>query len=167
MLKVKNVSNNHQLEVIVKRINDVLENNQDFWKEVISHSDTFYLGDINGLMLHRMFHESNIVSQVGTFRSKNPWTKSNGYTLPKYPNKMWLNTRKFNRSEASIGATISHELIHNLDATQPKYSFGHGDNTYTPEKDACAPQWFGDLMYKYLSGGIASKQLDHAEKFIV
>jgi hypothetical protein len=167
MLTVKNISSNYKLEIICNRINTIFTSNQDFWKEILSHERLFYLGNVNGAMLHKFYHESSLVVQVNTFKSKSPWSKSNGYTTPDYPNRMFLNTRKFNRSEAAIGSTIGHETVHNIDASKPEYSFGHGDNKYTSDKDACAPQWFSDVLYKHLSGGIVSKNLDHAEKFIV
>ena len=167
MLTVKSVSKNYQINIICNRINNILNSCPDFWKEVLSHTDNFLYANINGPQLYQFYHDSKTIVEVHTYKSKNPWSKSNGYTKPEYPNKMWLNTRKLNRSEASIGCTIGHETVHNLDAAIPLYSFGHRENEYTPEKDACAPQWFGDLLYKYLSGGILSASLPHEEKFIV
>lgn len=167
MLNVKNVSKNYRVNIICNRINTVLNSNQDFWKEILNHTNNFHLSNINGPMLYRLYNESNSVTLVDTFKSKNPFTKSNGYTKEEYPNKMWLNTRKFNRSEASIGATIGHETVHNLDAMFNEYSFGHGDNYDSPEKDDCAPQFFADVLYKYLSGGIVSASLTQKEKYIV
>lgn len=160
MLQVKSISSDRRVKILCERINILLSSNQDFWKEVLSHNDTFLMSNINGPMLHNFYYNSNLVVSVDTFKSKWPFSKSNGYTKSSHPNLVFLNTRKFDRSEASIGATIAHETVHCLDNTLPDYHFGHGDNTYTPEKDACAPQWFSNLAYKYLSGGLNSSLTD-------
>lgn len=167
MLTVKNVSRNQRIEIICNRINLLFNSNADFWKEVLNHTDNFLYANINGPQLYQFYNDSKLVIQVDTFKSRNPFTKSNGYTKESIPNKMWLNSRRFDRTEASIGSTIGHETVHNLDASYSNYTFGHRDNNYTPEKDACAPQWFADLIYKYLSGGIVSSSLPHDEKYIV
>jgi hypothetical protein len=160
MLRVKNISKDKRLEIICERVNNLFSSNQDFWKEVLNHTDVFLMSNINGSMIHNFYFASNLVVSVDTFKSKWVFSKSNGYTKPSHPNLVFLNTRRFNRSEASIAATIIHETVHCLDNTLPDYHFGPGDNTYTPEKDACAPQWISNLAYKYLSGGIPSEITD-------
>ncbi len=167
MLKVNNKSNNKRIEIICSQLNTVFDT-VDFWKDVLRHKENFYLGNINGLLLHNLFNESKTVVDIYSFKSKNPFTSSNGYTTEEKPNSVFLNSRKFNRSDASIAATIAHEVIHSLDnTTEPQFFFGHGDNYDRPEKDACAPQWFSDLAYKHLTGGLISEVLPQKDKYIV
>lgn len=165
MLQVVNKSSFKQNQIICQRLNNLFSNNQDFWKEILNHESNFHLSNINGRILYNIFHDSKALVEVYTFKSKNPFTKSNGYTKPTILNKMWLNTRKFNRSEASIGATVGHETIHSLDAVS-EFNFGHGDNVNTDEKQDCAPQFFAAKVYKHLSGGIVSAELKHEEAFL-
>lgn len=164
MLQTKSSSSNKRIIIICERLNHLFKNNNDFWKEVLSYNNDFYLSNINGLMLHEFFHSSNLEVEVLTY--KNYFTRANGYTKPKFKNKMWLNTAKFGRSDSSIASTIAHETIHNLDTTILEYNFGHGDNYDTPEKENCAPQWFASLAYKYLSEGIVSEKSSHGKEFI-
>lgn len=167
MLKVSNKSNNKRIEVLCSQINSLYEK-ADFWKDVMKHRDLFYLSNISGMTLYDLFNASKTEVNIMVFKSKNPFTKSNGYTTPSDPNSVYLNSRKFNRSDASIAATIVHETVHCLDnSTDPRHYFGHGDNNDSPEKDGCAPQFLADLAYKHLSCGIESQKLNQTEKYII
>lgn len=167
MMKVICKSTNKRIEVICSQIN-ALYAKADFWKDVMRHTELFYLANISGMTLYELFNSSKIEVNIMVFKSKNPFTKSNGYTSPNDPNSVFLNSRKFNRSDASIAATIVHETVHCLDnSTDPRYYFGHGDNYDSPEKDGCAPQFLADLAYKYLSCGLESEKLNQSQKYIV
>lgn len=164
MLQVKTKSKNNRIRIICERLNHLFSTNDNFWHEARMMKDNFYLGDINGPILFELFKNSLIESEVKTYT--NYFTRANGYTKTKFPSTMWLNTAKFNRTDASIGATIAHETIHNLDASESLYSFGHGDNFDSKEKDNCAPQWFASLVYEYLSEGRLSQSNLHGKDFI-
>ena len=115
MLTVKNVSRNQRIEIICNRINLLFNSNADFWKEVLNHTDNFLYANINGPQLYQFYNDSKLVIQVDTFKSKNPFTKSNGYTKESIPNKMWLNTRRLDRTEASIGyGSTIHDPIRTI-----------------------------------------------------
>lgn len=165
MLTFKADTDNKRVQIVVGQLNK-LYTSHEFWGEVANHNNLFHMANIDGKTLRKFFVESTIVLSVGTYRSRFP-SRSNGYTTPSTPNNTWLNTRNFGRSDASIGATLSHESVHCVDNTQPMFSFGHGDNYYNKSKDDCAPIWIADVAYKYLSGGIESnKSLAFEEKFI-
>lgn len=167
MLKLVNKSKDKRIEIICSQVTNLFLN-QDFWKEIIKQKENYHLSNVNGLILFDLFHQSKIELSINVFKSKNPWSKSNGYTNPENPNDIYLNTRKFNRSDASIASTICHECVHVVDnSSDPKFFFGHGDNYDTPEKNACAPQQFSDLAYKYLSAGVVSSVLPIKEKYLV
>jgi hypothetical protein len=165
MLTFKADTDNKKIQIVCNRLNNLYQDH-NFWGDVANHINHFHMANIDGKTLRKFFVDSTVVLKVGTYRSRFP-SRSNGYTTPSTPNNTWLNTRHLDRSEASVGATLSHESVHCVDNTQPYFTFGHGDNYNNPSKDDCAPNWLADLTYKHLSGGIESNKLMAFEdKFI-
>jgi hypothetical protein len=96
---------------------------------------------------------------VQLYKSRSPWSRALGYEDARFPNVVFLNTRKLNRSVASIVGTIIHESVHVADAHSP-LDFGHGGNS-SAEKDTTAPYWIGNLAISMVSGQ-AFAAVEHA-----
>ena len=106
-------------------------------RDVVSYIEYFFTG-----MFGRL--------HVNVYTSKNPWSKAYGYFNPNKPNQIYLNSRKLNRSHASITASLIHELIHFLD-TKTGFYFGHGNNSPVG-KENTIPYWVDNLAEEMIKG---------------
>ena len=96
---------------------------------------------------------------VKLYKSRNPFSRAIGYHDERWPECIFLNTRRLDRSTASIVGTIVHEAVHAADAVSP-LDFDHGDNG-AAGKDNTAPYWIGNLAISMASGE-AFAVLEHA-----
>ncbi|TMQ14872.1 MAG: hypothetical protein E6J91_14270 [Deltaproteobacteria bacterium] len=86
---------------------------------------------------------------VRLYKSRWPWSRAFGYEDARFPDMVFLNTRKLDRSMASIVGTIIHESVHAADAHSP-LDFGHGSNS-SADKENTAPYWIGNLAISMVS----------------
>jgi hypothetical protein len=91
-----------------------------------------------------LFYPTRLIDKVR-------YRKTFAYTDGNFPNTLFLNLKKLNRSYEDIAGTIIHESIHAIDDEQLLYSFGHGDNSPSG-KDDTAPYWIGNEAIKILTG---------------
>lgn len=76
------------------------------------------------------------------YRSKNPWSKVKGYTLPDTM-RIWLNKKFYRRSSwtsVDVAANMAHEWVH-------KMGFGH-DYNYNADRPFSVPYAVGKLVGK-------------------
>ena len=69
------------------------------------------------------------------------------YDDPQKPSVINLNRHMLDRPVHSISNTLVHQCIHALNAINPEYSFGHGDNS-NEGKEKTAPYWIAALAQK-------------------
>lgn len=78
-------------------------------------------------------------TDVELYRSRNPWSKAYATTYSGNYNLIKLNSRKLNRSLASICGSIAHEWGHCLEYYMktrfPVIEFNHGDNSPVGKED--------------------------------
>lgn len=152
-MKFVNKSGNKRVGIIVNKVNEVIHG-PEFKARMLAHEEfnPQYTSspEVTGAYIWlRMITDPSEI-EVYTFKSKNPWTSSNGYTENDDKTRMFLNTRKFFRSDASIGGTIGHEGGHEIDNNDPLYFYGHGTtNTF---KGNCVPEVIADIIYEIMSG---------------
>ena len=147
-----NKSGNKRLDIIVNRCNELIFHPLFFTKMAkISGFNPDYTssGLVDGTYIAKRLKEDSSVLDVYTYRSKWPWSAANGYTLQDKFTRIYLNTRKFDRSDASIAATLLHEAVHETDNNDNANFYHHGDNT---PKGGCAPEVVADVAYEVLSG---------------
>jgi hypothetical protein len=130
--------------------NNLIQTNSFLTK--IALKDHFDYADCTGRFISQMI-EYFIQGKYGdlhvnVYKSKNPWSRAYGYFNPSKPDQIYLNSRKLNRSLASICASLCHELIHYLDS-KSVFSFGHGDNS-SVGKENSAPYWIDNLAEEIL-----------------
>lgn len=151
-MKFVNKSGNKRVQIIVNQVNEIIHG-EEFKKRMLAINgfNPKYTSspDVTGAYVWLRLTTDPSEIDVFTFKSKNPWTSSNGYTKDDGKTQMFLNIRKFNRSDASIGGTLGHEGVHEVDNTDPAYSYGHGDNT---PKGGTAPEVVADIVYELMSG---------------
>jgi hypothetical protein len=87
---------------------------------------------------------------VRTYKSRNPFSRAIGYHDERWPDIIFLNTRRLDRSVASVVGTIVHEAVHAADAAST-LDFGHGGNP-AGGKDNTAPYWIGNLAISMVRG---------------
>lgn len=63
--------------------------------------------------------------------------------------EMFLITNNLNRSSESIAGTIVHELSHCADRANPRFSWGHGDNS-SHKKEFSYPYYLGREAKRWL-----------------
>lgn len=129
----------------VKKCNEHM-NSHRFHRLLQERKENFLHSNVNGIQLSRIIKDSHLRLTVDTYRSKWPWSKANGYYTKKYPSKLFLNTRRLNRTLGSIGATAGHEWVHGEDDRQENFFFHHESNTWTPEKEDTAPFYVDNLL---------------------
>lgn len=151
-MKFKDCSNNKRIQIIIRKCNELLQS-QEFYEamSVVKGFNPKYTSSdkVDGPYICDRLKGDASTLEVYTFKSRNPFTSSNGYTVQDKFTRMFLNTRKFNRSDASMAATIFHEAVHEADNNDPIHFYHHGDNV--PKGD-CAPEVVADVVYKLLSG---------------
>lgn len=148
---------NPKIKHVEKKANELV-NSEEFIQRIKNKPNGFYLANCNGTTVANCIKEIPCVITVELYTSKNPFTSSNGYYTPSKPTTVHLNTRKLGRTNASLIATLVHEMVHLADGYSI-YSFGHDSNTHTPEKEDCAPFWIDNLAESMISG-VPMDQLD-------
>jgi hypothetical protein len=133
----------------VNRTNLLLKD-ATFFDRIRRH-DRFDMSTATPRQIADLMETSNATVEVELYTSRWPWSKALAYEDSRYPNKVFLNSRRLNRSIASICATIVHECVHALDASAPNLRFGHGDNNPNG-KENTAPNWISDLAYEMVAG---------------
>lgn len=147
-MQVKFTENNEKVANAVKLANDLL-NNPLFYEKIAKHNK-FDKSDASPEEIAKSMKNSNAVIQVELYQSLNPFSRSNGYVTSKKPGVLHLNTRRLERSEGSIAATIIHECVHAVDETDTAHQFGHGSNS-SEGKENTAPYWIDNLAYSMLT----------------
>jgi hypothetical protein len=150
------VSKTNNIKVLraTNAVNELLAFNNDFKNDIAGYG-VFDYSDCDSEFIADLIHQfsngrfGNLY--VYTYKSKNPWSRAYGYFSPATPDKIFLNTRKLNRSQASIGASICHELIHYIDSkVTVRFGHGEGKNANSPiGKEATAPYWIDNLAEYY------------------
>jgi hypothetical protein len=120
-----------------------------FYARIREHPRFDYT-DVSPRDIAQLMEQAAITLRVQTYKSFNPLSRVLGYEDARYPNDVFLNTRRFDRSMASIVGTILHEAVHAVDALSP-LDFGHGGNS-AAGKDNSAPYWIGNLAISMVSG---------------
>lgn len=76
---------------------------------------------------------TEFIVDVELYRSRNPWSRAYATTYTGNYNLIKLNSRRLNRSIASVCGSIAHELGHCLEyyirERVPMVKFNHGDNS--------------------------------------
>lgn len=124
--------------------------NDEFFERIRSH-DAFSMATASPRQIADLMQGSAARVEVQLYKSRWPLSKALAYEDARYPNTVFLNSRRLDRSTASICATFIHECVHALDSSEPGLRFGHGDNNPNG-KENTAPYWIGDLAYELISG---------------
>jgi len=128
------------------RTNILLE--EDSFYKAISRHGAFDMANVDGPTIARLLKESTLRMTIDTYLW--PFTKTCGYYDPKEPSIIYLNQWHFNRSIPSFCNTLVHKIVQAVNADNPQYEFGHGNNS--PDgKENTAPYWIGNLAEKIIS----------------
>ncbi|WP_282087164.1 hypothetical protein [Aquimarina algiphila] len=132
-------------------LSNSLLKNPEFYNK-ISEKESFDLSTATPKQISDLLKNSVLNFKVELFYptgfyNRIKYRKTFAFTDHEFPDTLFLNKRKLNREEESIGATIIHECIHALDHDAVDYTFGHGNNS-SKNKGNTAPYWIGNLAYK-------------------
>ncbi len=152
MITIVSKSKRKKIIECIELCNGILKDDR-FYDEIKLKSG-FDMTEATPTQVADYMKDSDVIFMVKFFkprglRKRLKYRKTNAYTNKKYPNQLFLNTRKLNRSKERISATIIHESVHAVDNQVKEFDFGHGDNDSTG-KGNTAPYWIGRLAYKYL-----------------
>ncbi len=146
--------NGEELVVLqaVLEANAVLKNPEFY--EIVAQHDQFDMANISPALISGLMKTSALEFKIRVFRPTIftfiKYFKTYAYTDGDYPDTLFLNANKLNRSSAEIAATIIHESVHAINGTTI-YEFGHGDNS-SVGKENTAPYWIGNMAYQLLTG---------------
>lgn len=145
-------SNIESVNKAVKLANDLIVDSKFSIK--LNNKKSFDMATCDGTHIYSLYLRAIKIKKtmyVYTYKSRNPWSRAYGYFNPAKPDNVYLNTRKLNRSLASIASSIIHESVHWLDHYDEKHSFNHGDNN--PQgKQNTAPYWIDNVSEALLMG---------------
>lgn len=123
--------------------------NQSFWdtiaeKDKFDYSEEYLPKDIAEAMRSYMDPVEVVLYQKPWWL---PWwhRNTNAYTDPKSKDVIFINSRRMNRSLASICNTIVHEFVHVIDFCHDGdhgVNYGHGSQGSSGKKNT-APYWIG------------------------
>lgn len=148
-IKVEFLGNTQNVLDAVARTNELLAA-QSFFARIREHHGFDY-STATPAQIADLMETSDVVVSVKLYTSRWPWSKAVAFEDRRFPNVVFLNTRRLNRSVPSICATIVHECVHAVDSAEAGLRFGHLDNNPNG-KENTAPYWIGDLAEEMLSG---------------
>lgn len=126
--------------------------NQMFYNK-ICEKESFDLSTASPQIIAALIAESNLEFKIELFYPSNwdaiKYRKTLAYMDGRFPDTLFINLRKLDRSAESIAATIIHESLHALDNEAVDFTFGHGNNS-SKGKENTAPYWIGNLAHKIL-----------------
>jgi hypothetical protein len=111
----------------MRKAEELLQPGSVFLEEV-AKINGFAMGNITGSQLVQLFQQDRKIT-VEVYRPLWLFSRALGYTTDGEEDVVHLNGFRLHRSEASIVATLVHELVHILDMHDEAHKFGHGDNS--------------------------------------
>lgn len=116
----------------------------------ICNSKKFDMANISPQKIADMIRETDLQLSVDLYLPL-PFAKdAYAYDDPLNPTMIHMNKRTLNRPAHSLCNTMVHQCIHAINAANPDYYFGHGDNN--PEgKNNTAPFWIAGLAQKMIA----------------
>jgi hypothetical protein len=143
--------NNSKIINVVNKVN-ALMNGEEIYTAIKHKEGPYLYSNSAGCLIAASIRAFRTPMKVVLYKSKNPWSAANAYFTPSKPHTIHLNTRKLGRTNASIGASCVHELVHAVDAKEKYLSYGHNGNKYSPEKEQCAPYYIDNIAESLLGG---------------
>ena len=107
------------------------------------------MANVSAPMIARLLKESTLRMTLDTY--VRPWSKADTYDNPSEPNVIYINQWRMNRSIPDFCNIFMHQVIHAVNAENPRYEFGHGDNSLLG-KENTAPYWIGSLAERSITG---------------
>ncbi len=129
----------------VDYVNDLFED-ESFWLE-ISKKDLFDNASHSPSEIANLMKGKTDNVEVKLYRPQWPRDRNtNAYTSVRYPNVLFMNSKKLWRNIGSMVNTIVHEYVHSVDLTDgdPSIDYGHGSQSSVGKKNT-APYWIGNL----------------------
>lgn len=129
------------------RTNLLLE--EDFFYQAISEHRSFDMANVSASTISELLKESTLRMTIDTYIR--PWSKADTYDNPNEPTTIYLNQWRINRSIPDFCNIFMHQVVHAVNAENPQYEFGHGDNSPVG-KENTAPYWIGSLAERMIKG---------------
>lgn len=125
----------------------------DFYQGIAQHPP-FDLSTATPAQIADVLQKSTLTFAVelfypGLLGGLTRYRRTLAYTSSRYPNTLFLNSRKLKRPAEAIAATIVHECVHAADDAETTYTFGHGNNSSVGKANT-APYWIGNYAYRLL-----------------
>jgi len=116
----------------------------------VEHTDFDYTRETPA-DISNWIQSSTLNVTVKLHKSNDPDTRTLAYRISRYPNTLFVNSRKLDRDTEDIVNTIIHESVHAVDGSLTDAKFGHGDNS-SADKGNSAPYWIGSLAERIARG---------------
>jgi hypothetical protein len=122
---------------------------EDAFYQAISSHGRFDMANIDAPAIAQLLKESTLRMTVDTYIR--PWSKADTYDDPDEPTLIYINQWRINRSIPGFCNAFVHKIVHAVNAENPQYEFGHGDNSPIG-KENTAPYWIGSLAERMIIG---------------
>lgn len=149
----------------VEKANGILINDS-FYARIALHDDFDFTDETPARIaqwIKESTHTVNVRLYKGRFRSK-----ATAYVDHRFPNTLFLNSRKLDRDPLEITNTIIHECVHVVDLEHVGSTFGHAGNDRNGKGNS-APYWIGSLAERILRGQKSAEDgtiVDNPVRFI-
>lgn len=142
-------SNNNRLFQAIEKANNILFD--EVFLGFINNKGSFDMATCSSSHIAQLIIVYRELEQMEIVGYHKKLSRALAYFDKRYPNKIFINTAKINRSLGSIVATYIHEYIHLLDNIDKTHYFGHGDNK-RKGKENTAPYWIDNLAQSLIDG---------------
>ena len=132
----------------IKLVNELLKS-EAFYAEISQKTTPFVFSNKTPSEIAGLIRSTDATVTVTLYTARRR-SDVYAYEDARYPGVVFLNTRKLNRSAASVAASIVHECVHSVDRMNDDSDFGHGGNS-TRGKSNTAPYWIDELAERMLT----------------
>lgn len=120
-----------------------------FYENISAHDDFDYTSH-SPAEIARWIQNSSVIVIAKLYKGE--WgSRTTAYVSSKYPDTVFLNSRKLDRPRGNIANTLVHEYVHSVDGAVTDARFGHGNNSSVGKKNS-APYWIGNLAEGMMRG---------------
>lgn len=145
MVKIKYAGHIKQLQLAVGVVNSLLTDYK-FYQRISGHS-LFDMADITPGQVSDLIKDANFSMNIDFYYSILPLSPAITYDDILEPQTIWLNKWNIDRPIDSLCNVLMHQCVHAVNAINPEFNFGHGNNSYEGKLNT-APYWIAGLAQR-------------------
>lgn len=133
-----------KIDRCISEANKLLKGDYRFYEKIKAKPTPFDMSTATPKQIAEFLQENYGVLKCEVHLYHKKFTRALAYFDRRYPNRIYINTAKLNRTDGSVIATIVHEWVHLVDEWIKNHRFGHGDNSAAGKQNT-APYWIDNV----------------------